>query len=537
MPSAIELGRLARRAFSTPLIPLLGALFALGGCSFILDFPREGATKNAGGAGGSGGNGGSGGAGVPSCLGTGKGPVADDVTWRAIPKVVSYNSFVSSTGLVYSPGQQALLIYGTSSDGLQTFNLPTGNANQIFVVGRFDTGIVNLLLAGHACTYPWSNRAPITRHMAGDPMFPSIYGAGSLPTDETATGTWSFAFNESDGCGTSATETPYATIGGDKAGAVPLAIDMRGGMPPASTFNFSEGTTLDVAVDGFADTRLWIGGARGTVKGTSIASTSVFIRMLQSVAEKVVVLQDLFIDTRAPLRAWPGAIALDKTNLGWFGGSSCAAPGGCDDAELYLGTFDTTDGTATVLEKRGGGKSAIMSIRYADDRVVVGGQYEGMASLRGVMLPEADTTTPFVQAIDAATKQPVWTWPASDGPSGADPAAYRGVVDIAVLGQKTCGAVYVLGCSSPLTVGYRDCSTIEPGKTSFLTKLDLATGTVIWSNTVKLTTYQDIFMPTAIASAPDHVWVAATYAGKLDPWGQHVESGMSRESLVLHLKP
>ena len=102
---------------------------------------------------------------------------------------------------------------------------------------------------------------------------------------------------------------------------------------------------------------------------------------------------------------------------------------------------------------------------------------------------------------------------------------------------KTCGAVYVLGCASPLTVGYRDCLTIEPGKTSFLTKLDLTTGTVIWSNTVKLTDYHDIFMPTAIASAPDHVWVAVTYAGKLDPWGQHVESGMSRESLVLHIKP
>jgi hypothetical protein len=81
-----------------------------------------------------------------------------------------------------------------------------------------------------------------------------------------------------------------------------------------------------------------------------------------------------------------------------------------------------------------------------------------------------------------------------------------------------------------------DCTSFERGKRGFVTKLLLATGEVVWTHEMQLAEPDlEMFVPTAITANDQHVWVAVTYQGTFDAWGEPLTSGPSPESVVLRL--
>ncbi len=508
----------------------------LAGCSLVLDFPKE----SFGGGGGDAGGGGAGG-GSSACFGGGTGPVASEVYWQGIPKIAGSAEVVATTGLAYGDTQKLLVMYGTTSNGLQTFDLPVGTTNQIFAVGRYDNGTTALLTAGFACSTPTFG-GPFqaeTRRVASDPEELQLFAVGSLPTDDTGNSQWSITSDGSDTCfGADDVEVTAEATAPEENVPFLTSVDTMSAL--TSPLNESEGVVVDVAASRPLDTVVVTGYAHGVVLGEPQAATVFFLSMVVGFDELTnIVLPTLFVDADDASRAWPGGLALDDTGTAWFGGASCAMAGGCGGPQVFFGRAASGDTEATMLVERPGGVgSAATTVRHRDGRVVVGGHYSGDLTFGAATLPNASAPVPFVAAVDSATDAVLWTWPAADGPTGAAADLYASVVDLAISGTKDCGAVYVLGCVSPASVGFRDCATIEPGKTSFVTKLDLATGAQLWTETVALgDPVTDLMMPTAIVSADDRVWVAATFTGTFEAWGQHLESGTSRESVVLRLEP
>ena len=89
-----------------------------------------------------------------------------------------------------------------------------------------------------------------------------------------------------------------------------------------------------------------------------------------------------------------------------------------------------------------------------------------------------------------------------------------------MLGDRACGAVYVLGCSAPGTTANPDCIYADVGKSAFVIKLDLGTGSRIWVQEIELENPDfEYFLPTALTAAEDKVWLAATLFGSVNVAG------------------
>jgi hypothetical protein len=272
------------------------------------------------------------------------------------------------------------------------------------------------------------------------------------------------------------------------------------------------------------------------VPPVSLAGTIHFVFMvdIDSGAFAIQPLSDLFVDTSTPHDSWSGAIAADEVGNAWFTGSSCPATGGCGGPQLFFGRTSFQDPSPTVLVQSAGGASAGTALRYFQGELLLGGRYASSLPLLDATLPSAAGTVPFVAAIDPKSQHVKWSFPDAFAISGFDPQRWYSVVDLAAAGTPECGALYVIGCSAPPTATVLDCATPEPGKTGFLTKLDLATGQPIWTEEIALgDPATDTFVPTAITASSDHVWVASTFSGAATGWGMSLVSGPSKESTVL----
>lgn len=520
---------------------VLVATTGTGACSFLLDFPEEGANASTGGGGGdaggtTGGNGGGDGGSI-ACFGDDD-PAVAEVTWAGKPATANTGNWVSVTGLAYTPEQELLVMYGNASDGVQGYDIPGGQSNQLFLLGRYDTGIFDLILSAWACTFPHASYYAETRRIAPLGEFFVFGGTGNLPTDETGTSSWSISHDGVDRCDTRE-QLDVTAAESTPGGRVPLLIEAGESSPTLYPLSGFDGALLDYVTDREISGAAWLLGGRGEIDGDAVPDRVYSIAHLDVFnAVEDLAITNLYVDTFMPTRSMPGAVALDVEGTAWFGGSSCAAPDGCDDPQMFFGRYEVDAEAATLLAERPGATSAVTSVRRAGSQLMIGGNYEGTLDALGVSLPESETRAPFVMAFDPQTEQVLWSWPPEGGAPRASEDLWTSVVDVAVSGTEECGAVYVLGCESPQTSGFLDCATFEFGKTTFLMKLDRATGAVLWSESVVLEDpINHLFMPTAIAAHEERLWVAATYFGVADAFGHELESGVSRESVVLQLAP
>lgn len=230
-----------------------------------------------------------------------------------------------------------------------------------------------------------------------------------------------------------------------------------------------------------------------------------------------------------------GAVAVDERGTVWFGGGSCEAQFPCAEYGAFLGYLATT-GSPTMLVERPGAASAITSMDVIDGVLVVGGRYTGALEMMGASFPEATGYDAFVMAIDTVTEDLLWSYPQAGDDIGYDPALFDTVVDLAALGGRDCGAVYVLGCEVASTTSDPDCVFPETGKSGFILKIDVTTGARVWSQVMELANPGfEFFVPTAITASEDKVWLAATVLGQLDIAGGTVIGAAPQESVVVQI--
>ena len=535
---------LERRALSLVLIA------NSAGCSLIFDFPDEGSLgggPNGGGTAGSvvdGGapvGGGSGGE-VSACFGA-TSPATSGVVWEALPEVAGPDETVAVTGLSYAFEQERLHAFGNTTRRLQGFNMPDidGVTSQMFVVALYDNATRSLLLNATPCGF--HNGEMITRRAA---VFPEVGSevllAGSMPYDDGfGSVTYSVGFEEQNGCGNQLTETVLSPPPGQTAADVPVTINTDTSSAYVNPLQESDGVYLDASYDDPSEILAAGGAAKGIVLGEPSDVPRYFLSLvsLDTLDVQTEVFADLYADTSQRHRGWSGSVAQATDGTTWLGGGACASAGGCAEPSAFLVRLRLGEKPVTVMNASGS-SSAITALRQRDGQLIAGGHYRSGLDALGETLPTQRAITPFVVAID--TTNEVATW--SHTPP-ADDTRWRSVVDVAVLGTPACGAVYVVGCSVPATAPVRDCSLFEPGSSGFIEKLDRATGALVWSYDFPLgDVASDLFVPTALASYDDpartgeeRLWMAATYAGSYEMLGASLETGLSRESVVLGIEP
>ena len=153
----------------------------------------------------------------------------------------------------------------------------------------------------------------------------------------------------------------------------------------------------------------------------------------------------------------------------------------------------------------------------------------------GVTFPASSAGDAFVIAMDPHTRDVLWSYPGTS-PAGYDQTGFNSVVEVAVLGTRDCGAVYVLGCTVPSSGTQADCVVPAAGKRGFLAKLDLMSGREIWvENFVLGNPDFDFFLPTAMTAKLDKLWIAGTVSGKAAIAGTQVVGAAPQEAVVLQL--
>ncbi len=183
-----------------------------------------------------------------------------------------------------------------------------------------------------------------------------------------------------------------------------------------------------------------------------------------------------------------------------------------------------------------GTASAITAMDLADNVVVIGGRYQNSLQLLGSQLPEATASDAFVIALDASSQDVLWAYPTAETGATFDQAQWEAVVDLAILGVKDCGAVYIAGCSVLASVAGPNCVDPAGGKRGFVIKLDLATGQELWVESIPLENpAYDIFLPTALRAFDDKVYLAASTFGSVSLAGGTFDGTGPMESLVLEL--
>lgn len=519
----------------------LGVL-ALSGCSLLVGFPKEGPPLGVGGqGGGTGGQGGQGGGAVMACYGTSPGAVIDQETWRGVTMSAFDKSAVVSTGLMHLPLGHKLLVYGNTTGGLSTFDIAGA---EIFMIGISDSNVLDLSLSGRACD--GITRSVTTRRLKPFDQEDTTIVTGTIGPDSTTPSlTWDMSDTNLSQCAAnppSMGDFTVTTLSGFPNSDIPFLSTVQAPGAPISAALAIDGVEFDTdfSMPFLADLGAGQGSIDTTIGTVTLPTPSYFVAIadFSSDAYKVSTLPQLAANTAEPHAAWSGALAIDGAGNAWFGGSACAAPGGCGKPQAFLGRFSLQDANPSLLVQGQGDGSAITSLRSFAGQLVIGGRYAGSLPFADGALPAVAGTAPMVVVMDPKTQHVVWTYPDATTAGGFDAKRWYSVVEVAALGTADCGAVYIAGCSVPTSASTLDCVTFEPGKTGFVSKLDFATGRVIWTTESALgdpTT--DSFVPTALTAAEDHVWLAATFNGTVDGFGTKLKSGISHESAVVRLTP
>ncbi len=504
-------------------------LAAAHGCAFVYDYPELGELGGGGSAAG-GGGGGSGGA-AP-------GPHLLAVIYDGKPNPDSEDEVVAITGLDRDEPNDQLYAFGNTTYGLQGPPLPLGLGPQVFLLD-FVEGVPHVAMSANACG---GFDRPITRRMNRWYNDAEFFLSGSLPTQPLAITTWGFALGAEDGCrGESVIDiTPT-----DDASAthVPFGAIYSGNDISVAGYNDSDGLLFETE---YRDPVLaFFGAASGNVLEQPNTQSSYFIFMQDdSLGESQMashvfdtIPADLFTPG-GPQSSWVGGIEIDTVKTAWFTGAACDIGSGCEEPELFLGTFAIPDAAPTLLVKDPGVPSAGTSVELVDGLILIGGRYQGELNLLSEVFPASSWAVPFVAAVESSTKDVVWSYPADEDAASFDPARWKMVVDMAVVGNRETGSVWVAGCSAPPTAEVLDCATFEPGKSGFLIELSLATGRPEWTKAIELEDPSaDAFVPTAIFANDEAVWLAASHRGTVDAFGQSLTTGPWWSSAILQFAP
>lgn len=522
---------LLRELTSTSCFVLWG--LALGGCSFLLDFPKEGTTSAGGGTGGAG-HGGAGGAGGGSaiCAQYAAAPTVDKPSWRSKMNGPGTVGGVATTGLVRVGAQ--LFAYGRTTDGLTSFFTGSGtHVGELYLTKIPDMGAPSLAFAATACNGTRDALSgKITSQSDG-----RVAISGSLGFDLTlpGPGTWSFALGDADVCSSGATTVnavnPYDEFNGSPFFAVIGDTSIDTGLPP-----MADGIGLDI--DDNKKNYGAIGIATGQVfekMGPDLNERFFVQRSTETSANTTFVLANHFLETHIGFAYGEAAVAVDDAGNAWFGGGSCNDIGSCAGQGAFFGVLPAT-GSPELIVEQPGTPSAITSMAFVDSVLVLGGRYDGSLAMLGETLPASSGGDAFVMAVDPVTRKVIWRYPAGDAKPAYDPTGFNTVVDVAALGTRVCGAVYVLGCTVPTGGTAADCSVPAKGKRGFLLKLDLGNGKLVSVDDFTLENPSvDFAMPTALTASGEKIWMAATISGKATIAGTPVVGGAPEETVVLQL--
>ncbi len=527
---------------STPV--LVGtAATSLGACSFLLDFPKEG------GAGGSAGTGGAGGAPGPTCDAFAKAPTLAQTLWNGTIASPVAGDQIVTRGLARDPTNNAIYAYGRTRDGLTgLMNAPSpagSGTSELFLVSIPPNGAPTLAMSAQSCDA--ANEPAVAGRMTVFHSDGRQIVSGAIGENAAGATTWSLSTSGND-CG-----TPQALmVSGEQfsLAGVPFFALVAGATLTPNLANNADGYALDVddtaSPDGMVGNIAAIGVASGIPFGTNadpFASTFFLQRSTETTMDETFILPDLFQNDHSIAGAANGddpypqeaAIAVDDDGTAWFGGGACKDSKSCTDEGAFIGTLGRS-GVPKVLISRPGATSTVTAIDIADHVVVVGGRTEGSLQLLGAQLPPATGVDAFVIAIDAKTQMPIWTYPGATATPGFQTDAWESVVDLSALGTRSCGAVYVAGCSVPSGAPNPNCALPTKGQHGFIAKLDLGTGKEIWVNEILVANpATDLFLPTALRAVGDDVLLAATSLGSQTVAGGAIDSPGTMSTFVLRL--
>jgi hypothetical protein len=523
------LGRVLSSARAWALLPLLA--LSAASCSLLLDFPEEGMLAGGSDAGASPGGGDVGGGGsFPICPDFAEAITVDKTTWRGEMQDPMPDYYASTTGLERFGNK--LYVYGGSHAPFESvFTGTEQGLHELYLIEIPDGQPAELAASVTACGLETGLSGRITALSTGDVV---ISGSIGVDTFLWGPGNWSFSVGGPN-CGQVAPFVlPSQIFNGAPFFAKVTDTDVLPLVPDAG----SDGLGIDV------DQRNGYVAAIGVTKGKLFESNAenadhrYFVQhSLECCADVTFVLDDHFMDYQASDNQGGAGIAVDEDGNAWFGGGSCNDQIDCDDQGAFFGVMPPNDGPEMIVE-RPGTRSTITTVRFADDRLLIGGRYDGELEMLGKSLPPSSADDAFVMAMDRDTRDILWTWPAAEGDPGYDRAAFNSVVDIAVLGDRDCGAVYVLGCTVPGGGSTAECATPKAKKHGFLAKLDFTTGGVVWSQDIQLENEDfDFFLPTAITAQGERVWMAATLNNSVTLAGTQVSGAQSGETVVFELSP
>ncbi len=516
-------------------------LASASGCAFLFDFPEQGSIGGAGGAGsGASSNGAGDAGGAGGSLPT---PSIEAVPWQTTPSVEGDGAFVAITSLTHNPDEDLLYAFGHASDGLADLGLPLGQGGQVFVVGLPQTGAPELLMNAIACDA--GARVPLTGRAGQWYNADELFLPMTLPSSPGSGNRWALGYGSLDMCGS-----------GDELVVTPTNTSSPTDVPSFVLFDgFDLSGTVCQDCDGVAFEVTYrdpvfalLGATSGDPFLEPNSDSSYFVMLQDDVQEPPVVEIKVFDDipqeaptTGKPKPSWTGGIAVDELGRGWLGGGACDIGSGCDDPQVVFGVASLFQENPELLVKQTGRRgidiSAATSVEHADGIVLVAGQYQGELGFLSITLPAVVGAVPFVVAVESTNNTVRWSYPASSEQTGDDALRWQSITDMAVTGDKSDGAVFVVGCSAPLASANVECATLEPGKTGFVKKLDLATGALLWSGEMMPTDGAHAFLPTAVTATAEHVWFAAQLLGSVDLWGQPLESAGAGGAVVIQLAP
>ena len=218
---------------------LIGSFAIASGCSFLLDFPKEGggggSTTSASSTGASSvsGSGAGGSGGMMACYGSTAAPSVDQLTWQGAPVGASAADVVRTTGLFRAKSTNLLYAFGSTTNGLVKPSSPTGS---LFLVQVQDDATASLVQSGQQCG---GLLHPIARRLTALADDSTMLFASSLSI-LAATGTWGFDGLGQTGCGTGGEVTIHAPTALQAA-----QVPFMGGSAP-DPLDYTDGVALDL---------------------------------------------------------------------------------------------------------------------------------------------------------------------------------------------------------------------------------------------------------------------------------------------------
>lgn len=510
------------RAF-TAIAPLCAA------CSLVLDFPEQ----VAGGGGGEGGGGGAGGAGGSPQICP---PQAPTVAAFLEPAAGGASNYVTVTGLARRDGAW-LDLYGESGSAMADYDFPSIASNLLFAIRAPDGGVAFPLGSIVACApvpgYSLAGRVSLTT--AG-----ALFLSGSVPAQtETQYG---FAPGEDDVC--SSAPLPIASNDADGASVPFFALLEDTRLEPfrPDPSYYGNGTTLGSAVGGGITAGLGAGNAvifDATSPGPE--ARYFLVRSPERGGQNEVAFLELASVDDLPAEL-EGGIAADPAGTLWATGRGCDVAGPCSDrGELFVAVWRTEDAEPTTLPVVSSELSFGTAARAGGGRVFVGGGFRGQLQLGSQLFEPSEDTSAFVAALDPATGETEWTYPAVGVTPGFDTTGEESIVDLAYVDAAGCGrdVVVAAGCIAAQSAANPRCGAHrsgDGGRYTFIVLLDAATGEELYATELLPNdTENDLLLPTALAADGSGFWLATSLRGRVELPSpeQPTDSGGTADALVL----